>query len=45
MKAVFPDFKKLVTYDKKNSKLVIGSLPPYDSYNPVAFDIVHNVVV
>lgn len=38
MKTIF-DFKNVMTYDKAHSRLVIGSVPDPDSFNPVDFDI------
>ena len=39
MKDVF-SLKKVMTYDKKNKRLVLGTVPSPDSYNPVYFDII-----
>ncbi|MCQ2817853.1 MAG: hypothetical protein MJ252_11365 [archaeon] len=41
MDSVFK-FKKVMTYDKKNKKLILGTVPEFDSFNPVAFDIKPN---
>ena len=38
MKSIF-NFKNVMTYDKAHSKLVLGEVPDFDSFNPVDFDI------
>ena len=43
MKSIF-NFKNVMTYDKAHSKLVLGEVPDFDSFNPVDFDIIPNKV-